>query len=347
MHRAVVSRMKLDSILHRTGAAATITRAEGRTSEIMSRTDITVLFATRNGEHVLRRTLEGYCRVEAPVPGWKMVVVDNGSDDATPGILASFKKHLPLETLHQPIVGKNRALNLGLRALEGHFAIVTDDDAIPDESFLRAWSAYLDKLGDYELLGGTIVPLFEVPPPKWLLKSNATLELLFAGRVLPDGPIEAEQIFGPNMAVRSSIFEAGFQFNEDIGPNGSDPHYSMGSETEFCRRVARSGAKAWFAREPRVQHIVRRNQLSKAYFIKRYYQHGRGDAQQRWQSGQPLPHYLSRPPVIEYMWRLYHRVRMHSPFPRQRFDSIFAHHWRRGFRDEWSRRQACDRTNTE
>ena len=65
-----------------------------------------------------------------------MVIVDNGSDDSTPAILSSFKKRLPLETLHQPIAGKNCALNLGLSALEGHLAILTDDDAIPDRSFL-------------------------------------------------------------------------------------------------------------------------------------------------------------------------------------------------------------------
>ena len=63
----------------------------------MSDSALTILFATRNGEHVLPRTLEAYCGLEAPSQAWKMVVVDNGSDDLTPAILKSFKKRLPLE----------------------------------------------------------------------------------------------------------------------------------------------------------------------------------------------------------------------------------------------------------
>src|SRR5580700_2544299 len=99
----------------------------------------TVLCATRNGESVLPRMLEAYCHVKAPTQAWKMVIVDNGSKDSTSAILESFKKRLPLETLAQPAVGKSRALNCGLSALEGRLAIITDDDAIPNSSFLTAW----------------------------------------------------------------------------------------------------------------------------------------------------------------------------------------------------------------
>lgn len=307
----------------------------------MSTIDITVLFATRNGEDVLSRTLEAYCRVEGDACNWKMVIVDNGSEDLTPTILASFKKRLPLETLRQPIPGKNRALNYGLGVVEGRLVIITDDDAIPESSFLTAWSKYLHKNLEYELLGGSIDPFFEVKIPNWMLKNKPHFEILFAARELPEGPIAPESIFGPNMAVRSSVFESGFRFNENIGPNGSDPYYPMGSETEFCRRVSQSGAKAWFSKEPRVRHIVRSNQLSRSYYVKRAYQHGRGFAQQTWEGGLALPPHLSRRPTVNQLWYLYHRLRMYSPFPLQRFHSLFAYNWKRGFCDEWVKRQAA------
>jgi glycosyltransferase involved in cell wall biosynthesis len=57
---------------------------------------LTVLICTRNGASVLPRTLEAYCRVENPSHAWKMVIVDNGSVDSTPAILASFKNRLPI-----------------------------------------------------------------------------------------------------------------------------------------------------------------------------------------------------------------------------------------------------------
>ena len=298
---------------------------------------LTVLFATRNGARVLPRTLEAYCCTQAPPHGWKLVIVDNGSEDSTPAILASFKNHLPLETLRQPNAGKNRALNLGLGALEGRLVILTDDDAIPDPSFLTAWSSYLYKQQDYELFGGSIVPLFEAPPPKWILE-NTEFDLLFAARSLPEGPIAPDEIFGPNMAVRSSVFARGFRFNENIGPNGSDPHYPMGSETEFCCRLARSGAKAWFAKEPRVQHIVRSKQLTRSYWAERAYRHGRGTAQQMWERGETCPSNITRGRLADQLSRLRRWLRTFSPFALQRFNSVWDSHWTRGFRDEWAKK---------
>jgi glycosyltransferase involved in cell wall biosynthesis len=304
----------------------------------MPHTDLTVLFATRNGEGVLSLTLEAYCRVEQPSHGWKMVIVDNGSDDLTSAILASFKERLPLETFQQPITGKNRALNAGVGALEGRLAIVTDDDAIPDPSFLIAWSRYLNKCQDYQLFGGSIDPLFETPPPQWMLRNKLQSNALFAVRDLPEGPIEPSEIYGPNMAVRSSVFASGFRFKEDIGPNKSDPYYPMGSETEFCSRVARSGAKAWFAKEPRVRHIVRSNQLAESYWAERSYRHGRGIARLARERGEVAPSRGSRPWFINELSRLRYWLQMFSPLPGQRFNSVCDYYWIRGLLDEWDKR---------
>jgi glycosyltransferase involved in cell wall biosynthesis len=298
---------------------------------------LTVLFATRNGDSVLPRTLEAYCRVQQPPHGWKMVIVENGSDDSTAAILESYKTRLPLEILRQPTAGQNRARNRGLDVIEGPLTILTDDDAIPDPTFLTAWSKYLDRCQGYELFGGTIEPLFEVPPPKWIFENRTQFDMLFAARDLSEGPIAPDQIFGPNMAVSSSVFERGFRFNEDLGPNKSDPNYPIGGETDLFHRVARTGGKAWFAEEPRVQHIVRRNQLKRSYWAKRAYQHGRGTALQIWQRGETFTWDGSRPVALDQLSRL---LQMLSPSPLRRFTSACDYHWTRGFREEWAKRSA-------
>ena len=267
----------------------------------MSNTGLTVLIATRNGGDVLPRTLDAYCRVNRPACGWKLVVVDNGSNDLTSSIIGAFKDRLPLEMLQEPRAGKNVALNCGLSACESPIVVVTDDDAIPTLSFLTAWSQYLSKTQDFEIFGGSIDPLFEVTPPKWMLKHIAQLDALFAVRDLPEGPVEASAIFGPNMAVRRSVFERGLRFNENIGPNGADSNYPMGSETEFCVRVARSGAKSWFAKEPRVKHVVRGGQLTKSSWARRAYRHGRGVARRIRESGEAPPPKVLQPFIIEQL----------------------------------------------
>ena len=83
----------------------------------MRNIQLTVLIASRNGECVLPRVLAGYRGVVSPPVAWKLLVVDNGSTDATPQILDSFKRDLPLQVLDEPVPGKSRALNAGLAAV--------------------------------------------------------------------------------------------------------------------------------------------------------------------------------------------------------------------------------------
>jgi glycosyltransferase involved in cell wall biosynthesis len=87
----------------------------------MQHAQLTVLFATRNGAHVLARTLEGYCRAEPPPVAWKLVVVDNGSSDGSTTIINSFRDRLPIELIEQPLPGKSRALNQESRLRKGNW----------------------------------------------------------------------------------------------------------------------------------------------------------------------------------------------------------------------------------
>jgi glucosyl-dolichyl phosphate glucuronosyltransferase len=295
----------------------------------MSNVQLTVLLASRNRAGVLARVLDGYCRVAPPPVGWKMVLVDNGSTDATPTVIESFKRVLPLEALSESMPGKNRALNRGLVALEGRLVIVTDDDAIPSPSFLSAWAKYLERETRYGLFGGSIAPRFDVPPPKWLIDSRLGFAMMFAERDLAEGPIEADAIYGPNMAVRKPIFDDGFRFDERVGPNALDPCYPMGGETEFCWRVAQSGVQCWYSREPLVTHIVAVEQMRLAAWERRAYRTGRGRAHQMWERGE-----IVAPPAPS----LRQRLTMFSPFAKPRFESRCAYQLWRGFEDECLRR---------
>jgi glycosyltransferase involved in cell wall biosynthesis len=297
----------------------------------MPNVELTILLATRNGEQVLPRTLDGYRRIAAPSVKWKIIVVDNGSTDSTPEIIRSFKSDLPLEALAQPIAGKNRALNTGLAGVEGRLVILTDDDAVPNPSFLAEWAKYLDFAPDYGLFGGSIAPLFDMPPPRWLTHRRLKFAMMFSERNLPEGPIEADDIYGPNMAVRASVLQQGFRFDEELGPNALDPDYPMGGETEFCRRVASARVKSWFASEPLVHHIVRPAQLTPAVWAKRAYRTGRGRAFQMWKRGDILA-----PPTPSLSdW-----LAMLSPLRRHRLTSVCARRLAQGFRDECVRRAA-------
>jgi hypothetical protein len=91
---------------------------------------------------------------------------------------------------------------------------------------------------------------------------------------MAEGPVEVGWVFGPNLTIRTSVFELGYRFSESIGPKGSS--YAMGSETEFLFRLSEAGFKAWHVREAVVGHIVRSRQMNMKWLLARAVRFGRG-----------------------------------------------------------------------
>lgn len=237
---------------------------------------------------MLREVLEAYRRLQEPSEGWKVVVVDNGSTDETANVLASFKNLLPLETISEPKSGKNQALNTGLKLLEGDLAVFTDDDAFPTADWLVRMRDVANAEPLYSIFGGTVLPRWEMTPPAWIRRVLASSEPqgkktyeAWMGPVytltdpsLEDGPVRPWLVFGPNMAIRTSIFKSGVRFDQAVGPRGSS--YPMGSETEILLRLSRQGHRAWFIKEAIVEHFVRKEQLQESWVLRRGFRFGRG-----------------------------------------------------------------------
>lgn len=238
---------------------------------------LTVLFATHNGAQWIGQMLDAYVLQDFTEP-WQMIIVDNRSSDDTIAVIECYMDRLPITLLSETRVGKNIALNRGLAHVNAELIVLTDDDAPPHPGFLSAWSRLRNEFTTYDFFGGRVVAQFEMPPPPWIGRLMQASSAVFAQRNLPTGPVAADEIFGPNMCVRNRVFKSGLTFSEHIGPNGLDPNYPMGSETEFCKRVAAAGFRCMFYQAPAVGHLVRPNQMTFAYFKKVAFRAGRRDA---------------------------------------------------------------------
>jgi len=236
---------------------------------------ITIISATHNGAHTLPRFLEALCQLEHDEP-WKLLVVDNASTDSTKQIIQSYSDKLPLTYLHEARKGKNVALNSALPYIEGDIVIFTDDDVIPNADWLQKYREAFDKHSDYSIFGGAILPYWESEP------RILHLEAIPQGPVYAitkpeweEGPCSPYNVWGPNMAIRSSIFDEGYRFDENIGPNSQNKNYVMGSETSFTSRLADDGYKCWHLPHVAVQHIIRKNQMQADWVFKRGIRYGR------------------------------------------------------------------------
>lgn len=246
---------------------------------------LTVLMATFNGAATLPKVLEGYRRLLPPPGGWRLVVADNGSTDATAQVLDAHAGPLPLRVVAQPRRGKNAALNaaldLALREPGGpdELFVLTDDDATPAPHWLLRLAQAAAAQPDVTMFGGAIVPDWAVEPPPWI-ERLVPLGLTF-GITPPDqadGPVFPGLIWGANMALRRGLFEDGLRFDETIGPTAGA--YAMGSETQLTRRLADAGHRAWFCAGARVAHHIRAHQLALPWILQRAYRFGRGKFRQ-------------------------------------------------------------------
>lgn len=284
---------------------------------------LTVLFATRNRASLLKEVLAAYSQLHSPAGGWKLVVVDNGSTDQTAHVLESFQSRLPVQSRTEKQHGKNFALNAGLSLIEGDLTVFTDDDTFPHPDWLVQMRKAVDTQTEYAMFGGAIQPRWQAAPPAWIAWVNQSAAYTLTDSSRCEGPVEPQEIYGPNMAVRTSLFQTGMKFDTAIGPRGAS--YAMGSETEVLLRLGRQGHKAWYVPSAVVEHFIREEQLKKDWVWKRAVRFGRGQHrlygaegsrhQTKWM-GMQLPKMFKQAVLMATAWL----TRQH--------EAAFRAHWR-------------------
>lgn len=236
---------------------------------------LTVISCSHNGAGHLPKMLDSFCRLRPPRGGWKMVFVDNASTDGTGDLVRSYADRLPLKVVEEPARGVSRAKNRGVEEMEeGDLVVFTDDDTIVCPDWLIAMREAADRHSDHDIFGGLIRPLWPSEPPEWI---HRLVPLGVTYAVTPDyveeGPVSPGLVWGPSMAFRRRVFDAGHRFDPAVGPQPGN--YRMGAETEFTERLGRLGYKAWFVPRAEVQHIIRPNQMDPNWIVRRAYRFGR------------------------------------------------------------------------
>lgn len=187
---------------------------------------ISVVVCSYNGARTIRDTLEGLRRVE--YPDFEVIVVNDGSADATPAIAASYGVRL-ISTENR---GLSAARNTGWQAATREIVAYIDDDAYPDPHWLQYLAHAFMTTSHVGIGGPNIAPPGDGPIAECV--SHA-----------PGGPVHvlltdtlAEHIPGCNMAFRRAALAA-------IG--GFDPLYrTAGDDVDVCWRLQEQGGTLGF-----------------------------------------------------------------------------------------------------
>jgi GT2 family glycosyltransferase len=239
---------------------------------------ISIIITTYNRAALLESTLQAL-RAQRYLPGDEVIVVDNGSSDATPTVIERAAAGFPvaLRQIHETIPGKTAALMAGTRTAAGDVLALTDDDVLVDAD----WLTTIRRLfGDpsMALVGGRVDPLWERPAPSWLHLDHAggrygpmcsPLALLHYGDAQELGPRTA---VGANMVVRRDVLEALGGMRADLGRRRGT--LLCGEDHDLCQRAVAAGFRCEYRPELRVRHWVPAGRTRFRYFLRWFFWSG-------------------------------------------------------------------------
>ena len=204
-----------------------------------------------------------------PRENLRVVLINNASTDATKEVASSFHDQMPLEIIDAPEPGKSKALNLTIQKyLKGDVVFLTDDDVFFQDGWLDNFLKAIESQPDYSVFAGRIVGAWEkeVDPD---LASWIPMGSTFAIHERTEsGPCDPGIAWGPNMAIRRSVLDAGIRYDERIGPT-PDAFYAMGEDSGFAISAQRNGFKSYYVSDAVVRHKIKAASANEDWIIRR------------------------------------------------------------------------------
>jgi GT2 family glycosyltransferase len=242
---------------------------------------VSVVVCTCNGSATLGECLDGLARLE--YPDYEVIVVDDGSTDASARIAAAREGVRLISTDNQ---GLSAARNTGLRAATGEIVAYIDDDAFPDPHWLD-YVALALRDGTHAGVGGPNLP---VPGDGLVAASVANA---------PGGPVHvllsdtvAEHIPGCNMAFRRDRL---------LAIDGFDAQFrAAGDDVDVCWRLQERGWTLGFHAAAVVWHHRRGS-------VRRFWRQQRGYGRAEALLERTWPQKYNTPGHLAWGGRLYGR----------------------------------------
>jgi glycosyltransferase involved in cell wall biosynthesis len=200
---------------------------------------VSVVMPTRNRADMLKRAIAA---LEAQdYPNFEIIVVDNGSTDETPQVIADAPR---ARALVNPIPGVSLSRQKGIEAAKGSIIAMCDDDTVPKPDWLRHLVEKLVSDDKIALVGGlTINHGFQgvrVNKGRGKIGRNGTITLL-------EDPTDSDYFASMNTAFRRDVF---------LMIGGYDPFYRTGGfeEPDLAMRMKAIGYTIAYVPEAVLDH---------------------------------------------------------------------------------------------
>jgi glycosyltransferase involved in cell wall biosynthesis len=115
---------------------------------------VTVVVPVFNGGSCIGDCIEALLAQQYPGPAPELIIVDNGSTDATPAVLRQYGERI--RTLHVTQRGSSPARNAGILRASHELIALTDADCVPRTDWLKELVAASQADTEASFVGGAI-----------------------------------------------------------------------------------------------------------------------------------------------------------------------------------------------
>jgi GT2 family glycosyltransferase len=165
----------------------------------------------------------------------------------------------------------SRARNAGVRVARGQIIAFTDDDTLASQEWLLEIHKAFRDYPDAAIVGGSVLPLWEAPRPKWLTTELEWMLALvdFGGDIRR---LATPCLVGANFACRKNVLAGEEPFDTALGRVGT--RLFGGEETEVQRQALRIGREVYYAPGALIHHVIGPDRMRKSYFYRIAFDHG-------------------------------------------------------------------------
>lgn len=195
---------------------------------------VSVVIPTRNRADYLRIALASLARQQLDAPH-ELIVVDDGSTDSTSAVVESSGTQC---IRHSHPRGLNAARNTGIRGSRAPLIAFLDDDVDAPAGWLRALVAGAEEHPEADAFGGPIRARFEGRTPSSCGREKPPITTLDLGAQ----DVEAEMVWGANLAIRHRAFERLGLFDEAVSGHGDEEDWLLAMRAAGGRIVYLAGA---------------------------------------------------------------------------------------------------------
>ena len=182
---------------------------------------MSLIICTKNRAEQLQVCLKELAAASVPPCEMEVILVDNGSTDASGRVIEEFAAASPfgVSCVYCENPGLGLARNVGLAAAKGEWLLFTDDDCYVEPGFFRNFFDFVNlsaasdgQAKDIRYGSGPIAPYDARHDPRIASLAVETIRVIPAKTLLGAGVVQ-----GANMFFHRSVFNSVGRFNERMG----------------------------------------------------------------------------------------------------------------------------------